>query len=136
MLFYFYDSNIKPVSYSELLMPKKEPAQIVNQTTSNSTDLRSFANNVSSVADAKNDSFGDVLMSKNITCFLGSSSGFKKAILSVDFPRSQATANLKSSKSKIIGFSKSRCAKPISRKSNTCFMTVLISAKINASSQS
>ena len=115
-------------------MPKKEPAPIVNQTISNTTDLPSFANDVSGVADAKNDSFGNVSMSKNITSFLGSNSGFKKAIPSADSHSFLATAHPRSSKSKIIGLTNLPSAISISPKSSTPFVTAPTSAKITASS--
>ena len=84
-------------------MPKKEPVQIVNQATSSMTDLRPTTNNVSNVEDAKNDSFGNVLMSKNVTSFLGSNFGFKKAIPSADSQSFPDTAPSKSSTLKMIG---------------------------------
>ena len=117
-------------------MPKKELVQIVNQAISNKTGLHQMTNNVFDVNDVRSASFGNVSMSKSVTNFLGSSSGFKKAILSVDFQRYQVIVNSKSSKSKIIGSNKSHREKPISRKSNTRCMTELISAKTNALSRS
>ena len=113
-------------------MPKKGPALTVNQTTSNTTDLRSFANDVSSVADAKSDSSGNVLMSKNVTSFPGSSSGFKKAIPSADSHNFPAIAHPKLSKSKIIGLTNRPSAIPISLKSSTPFMMAPTLEKITA----
>ena len=115
-------------------MPKKEPAQIVNQTTSNTTALRSFANDVSGVVDAKSDLFGNVLMSKNVTSFLGSNSGFKKAIPSADSPNFLATAHPRSNKSKIIGLPNLPSTISISPKSSTPSMTEPTSAEIAVSS--
>ena len=117
-------------------MPKKEPVPIVNQTTSSMMDLRPTTNNVSDVEDAKNDSFGNALMSKNVTSFLGSNSGFKKAIPSADFHSFLDTAHSKSSKSKIIGLNNFHSATRISPTSNMSSMTALISDETTALSPS
>ena len=117
-------------------MPKKEPVQIVDQAPSSLMDLQPITNDVSGVGNAKSDSFGNVLMSKNGTNFLGSNSGFKKAIQSADSPSFPAIAPLNSSKSKIIGLSNFQSATRISPESNTSSMTVLISDETTALSPS
>ena len=132
VLFYIYSVNIKPVSYSELPMPKKEPAQIVNQTTSSMTALQQIINTVFGVDNAESDLSGNVLMSKNVTNFLGSNSGFKKAIRSADSRSSQDTAHSKSRKSKIIGLINFRSTTATSPKSNMSSMTALISDETTA----
>ena len=128
--------NIKPVSYSELSMPKKDHALIVNQTTSSTTALQQIINNVFGVDDAESDLSGNVLMSKNVTNFLGLNSGFKKAIRSGDSQNSLDTAHPKSSKSKIIGLTNFRNATATSLKSNMSSMTALISDETTALSLS
>ncbi len=136
ILFSFYSVNIKPVSYSELSMPKKEHAQVVNQTMSSATALQQIINNVFSVDDAKSDLSGNVLMSKNVMSFPGSNSGFKKAIRSGDSQSSQDTAHSKSSKSKIIGLSNPQSIMRTSLKSNTSSTMALISDETTALSRS
>lgn len=107
-------------------MPKKKPAQIVNQLTSSMMDSQLFANGVFDAASVKSDSFGNVSTSKNETSFLGFSFGFKKATLSAGFLNFPDTVNPKSSKSKIIGFTKPQSAISISLPSNMSSMTALI----------
>jgi hypothetical protein len=136
MLFSFYRVNIKPVPYSELSMPKKEPVPIVNQTTSSATALQQITNSVFGAGDVESDLSGNVLMSKNATNFPGSNSGFKKAIRSGDSQSFQDTAHSKSSKSKMIGLSNLRSATQISREFNTSSMTALISEETIALSRS
>jgi hypothetical protein len=133
MLLSFYYLNIKHVSYSELLMPKKELAPNVNLTTSNVPDLLQISNSVSSAVNVENDLSGSVSMLKNVTRFLGSIFGFRKVIRSVDFLNFQATAFLKPSKSKTIGLIKLQNQSRIFQAFNTSFMTVLILVKIIAS---
>ena len=113
-------------------MPKKEPAQTVNQRTSSMMDLPPSANSVFDAGDAGNVLFGNVLMSKNVTNFLGSNSGFKKAIRSADSRSSQDTAHSKSRKSKIIGLINFRSTTATSPKSNMSSMTALISDETTA----
>lgn len=117
-------------------MPKKEHAQIVNQTTSSTTDLRQIINGVFDAEHVENDLFGNVLMSKSVMNFLGSNSGFKKAIQSAGFLNFQDTANPKLNKSKTIGLTKPQAEQQISQRSNTSSTTVLISDKITALSPS
>ena len=136
ILFSFYSVNIKPVSYSELSMPKKEPVQIVNQITSSMTALQQIINNVFGVDNAESDLSGNVLMSKNVTNFLGSNSGFKKAIQSGDSQSSRDTAHSKSNKSKIIGLSNSQSIIRTSLRSNMSSTTALISDETTALSRS
>jgi hypothetical protein len=136
MLLSFYCLNIKPVSYSELSMPKKEPVQSVNHVTSNTTDLRQITNNVFSACNVENDSFGNALTSKNVTNFPGSISGFRKVIPSEDSHSFLDTAHLKSSKLKIIGLPNFQSATPIFPKSSTSSMMVRISDGTTALSPS
>lgn len=110
-------------------MPKKEPAQIVNQPTSAVTDLREITNNVFDAAHVKNDLFGNVTMLKNVMNSLGFDSGFKKAILFGDFQSFPVTALSKSSKSKIIGLINFQFSTPTFHKLNTFFTTARILAK-------
>ena len=117
-------------------MPKKERAQIVNQAMSSATALQQVINNVFSVDDAESDLSGNVLMSKNVTNFLGSNSGFKKVIPSGDSQSSRDTAHPKSSKSKIIGLSNPQSTIWTSLKSNMSSTMVLILDETTALSQS
>ena len=117
-------------------MPKKEPVQIVNQVPSNMTDSQPITNDVSGVGNVKSDSFGNVLMSKNVMSFLGSNSGFKKAIPSVGSHSFRDTAPSKLSKSKIIGLSNFQSTTRIWPKSNMSSMTALISDETTALSPS
>ena len=133
-LFSFKYSNIKPVSYSELSMPKKRHAPIADQTTSNAMDLQPFVSSVSNANTAKNDLFGNALTSKNETSFPGFNSGFKKVIPSADFLNFPDIANPKSSKSKIIGFTNLQSTISFFPKSSTPFMTEPTSTEITASS--
>lgn len=113
-------------------MPKKEPVPIVNQAMLSMMDLRQITNNVSDVDYVESDLFGNVLMSKNATNSLGSNSGFRKVIPSEDSLSSPATVISKSNKSKIIGLVSFLNATLISPKSNTSFVTALISGETTA----
>ena len=117
-------------------MPKKEHVQIVNQVTSSMMDLQPITNDVFDAGNVKNDSFGNVLMSKNGTNFLGSNSGFKKAIQSAGSLNFPATAHSKLSESKIIGLNNYQSTIGISLKSNTSSTTALISDETTALSPS
>ena len=112
-------------------MPKKELAQSANPATSNTMDLLKTTNNVFGVDSVKNDLFGNVLMLKNVTNFLGSNFGFKKAIPSEDSHSFPDTAHPKSDKSKIIGLASTQQASQTFRKSSTFFATAPISEDTN-----
>jgi len=132
MLFSFYGSNIKPVSYLGATMPKKDLVQNVNQVMSITMDLRETINSVSGAGDAETALSGNAGMSKSVTNFLGSSFGFKKAIRSEGSRSFPATASSKSSKSKIIGFTDRLRPATISPKSSTSSTTALILERVTA----
>jgi len=117
-------------------MPKKEPAQNVNQMMLDLTDLPQITNNVSGVGDAETALFGNAWMSKSAMNSHGSNSGSGKAIRSADSPGFPATAISKSNKSKIIGLRNAQSATRISPRFDTSSMMGLISEEITASSPS
>jgi hypothetical protein len=117
-------------------MPKKEPAQNANQAMLNVTDSQPTTNNVFGAGHAKGALFGSAWMSESAMNSLGLSFGSRKAIRSGDFLGFPATAHRKSKKSKIIGSVNLPSSPWICLKSNTSFMTVLISEGTTALSRS
>lgn len=117
-------------------MTKKEPVQNVSQATLSVTDGLAIISNVSAATNVANDSFGNVLMSKNKTNSLGSNYGSKKAIPLEDSLSFLAIAFLKSNKSKIIGSTNSQSKTLTSPRFYTSFMTAPTLDKLTALFQS
>lgn len=115
-------------------MPKKEPAQSANHAISNMTDLPRITNSVFDADSAKKDSYGNVLMLKNATNFLGSNYGSKKAIPSGDSRSFPDTAHSRSSESKIIGWVNTQHIPPTFQKYSTFFTMAPISEGTTVSS--
>lgn len=136
MLSFVFYSFIKPVSYLELFMTKKEPVQNVSLVTLSVTDGLVTTNNVSAAANVANDSFGDVLMSKNEMNPPGLNYGSTKAILLGDSLSFLAIAPSKSNKSKITGSTNSPSKILTSPAFHTYFTMVLTLEKLTALSLS
>ena len=126
---------IKPFQSTRLNYGKKSIAFIVMRLTLKSMAKHQKTNNGFGVMPVEKLSFTKERTINTFVNDVGLNFGFKKAIPSAGFHSFPDTANLKSSKLKIIGFIKHPSTIPTFLKSNTRFTTALTLEKITASSQ-